>query len=164
MAHPPNYSLGAKWTNHPSLASALIAAYAGFMTVIYHTPLSPDQQRAAGMPTPQPLAMADQVRFSDLDTNNHVNNTVYFEWFERLRIRPARGYPVRVDPLSARDAGARELHRDLPLHQLSQHLLRFGARGLGRPRTAGDVRVYFSTSGTGRLRSVSPARPFETVF
>ena len=57
------------------------------MTVIYHTPLSPDQQRAAGMPTPQPLAMADQVRFSDLDTNNHVNNTVYFEWFERLRIR-----------------------------------------------------------------------------
>ncbi|MGR3510891.1 MAG: acyl-CoA thioesterase [Sulfitobacter sp.] len=57
------------------------------MTVIYHTPLSADQQRAAGLSEPQPLAMADQVRFSDLDTNNHVNNTVYFEWFERLRIR-----------------------------------------------------------------------------
>ncbi len=57
------------------------------MTLAYHTPLSPDQQRAAGLTQPQSLAMADQVRFSDLDTNNHVNNAVYFEWFERLRIR-----------------------------------------------------------------------------
>ncbi len=57
------------------------------MTVLYHTPLNTDQQRAAGLTDPQPLAMADQVRFSDLDTNMHVNNTVYFEWFERLRIR-----------------------------------------------------------------------------
>ncbi len=57
------------------------------MTLIYHTPLDPDQQRRAGVTDPQPLAMADQVRFSDLDTNNHVNNCTYFEWFERLRIR-----------------------------------------------------------------------------
>ena len=57
------------------------------MTIPYHTPLTHDQQIDAGITEPQPLAMADQVRFSDLDTNNHVNNTVYFEWFERLRIR-----------------------------------------------------------------------------
>lgn len=57
------------------------------MTVPYHTPLSADQQRSAGISAPQSLAMADQVRFSDLDTNNHVNNCTYFEWFERLRIR-----------------------------------------------------------------------------
>lgn len=57
------------------------------MTLFYHTPLSADQQRAQGIAVPQPLAMADQVRFSDLDINNHVNNAVYFEWFERLRIR-----------------------------------------------------------------------------
>lgn len=57
------------------------------MTIPYHTPLTRDQQLDAGLAEPQPLAMADQVRFSDLDTNNHVNNTVYFEWFERLRIR-----------------------------------------------------------------------------
>ena len=57
------------------------------MTVPFHTPLSPEQQRSAGINEPQPLAMADQVRFSDLDTNNHVNNCTYFEWFERLRIR-----------------------------------------------------------------------------
>ena len=57
------------------------------MTLAFHTPLSASQQQAAGVTDPQPLAMADQVRFSDLDTNNHVNNTVYFEWLERLRIR-----------------------------------------------------------------------------
>ena len=57
------------------------------MKLVYHTPLTADQQRDAGLTEPQPLAMADQVRFSDLDTNNHVNNCTYFEWFERLRIR-----------------------------------------------------------------------------
>ncbi|WP_339759856.1 thioesterase family protein [uncultured Sulfitobacter sp.] len=57
------------------------------MKLVYHSPLSADQQRDAGLTEPQPLAMADQVRYSDLDTNNHVNNCTYFEWFERLRIR-----------------------------------------------------------------------------
>ncbi len=57
------------------------------MKLLYHTPLDPAQQAAFGITTPQPLAMADQVRFSELDTLNHVNNAVYMEWFERLRIR-----------------------------------------------------------------------------
>jgi acyl-CoA thioester hydrolase len=57
------------------------------MIPAYHTPLSPDQQRALGIETPQPLALADRVRFSELDALNHVNNAVYMEWFERLRIR-----------------------------------------------------------------------------
>lgn len=30
--------------------------------------------------------MADQVRFAELDVLNHVNNAVYFQWFERLRV------------------------------------------------------------------------------
>ena len=57
------------------------------MTLPYHTPLDAAQQRAAGLSDPQPLAMADQVRFSELDVLNHVNNAVYMEWFERLRVR-----------------------------------------------------------------------------
>ena len=57
------------------------------MTLLYHTPLDADQQTALGITTPQQLAMADQVRFSELDVLNHVNNAVYMEWFERLRIR-----------------------------------------------------------------------------
>lgn len=57
------------------------------MTIPFHTPLSRDQQHMLGIAPPQPLAMADQVRFSQIDVLNHVNNVVYIEWFERLRIR-----------------------------------------------------------------------------
>ncbi len=57
------------------------------MTIAYHTPLSPEEQTALGLSAPAPLAMADQVRFGELDVLNHVNNAVYFQWFERLRIK-----------------------------------------------------------------------------
>jgi len=57
------------------------------MHLIYHTPLSPAAQLAFGLTSAQPLAMADRVRFSELDVLNHVNNAVYMEWFERVRVR-----------------------------------------------------------------------------
>lgn len=57
------------------------------MTLLYHTPLEAEAQLAFGLPFPQPLAMADQVRFSELDVLNHVNNAVYMQWFERVRVR-----------------------------------------------------------------------------
>jgi len=57
------------------------------MTLIYNTPLSAAQQVVAGVDPVQPLAIADRVRFSELDPLNHVNNTAYMEWFERLRVR-----------------------------------------------------------------------------
>lgn len=56
------------------------------MTLRYHTPLSPAEQLAAGLPEPQVLAMADKVRYGELDTNNHVNNAAYFSWLETLRV------------------------------------------------------------------------------
>lgn len=57
------------------------------MTLPYHSPLSPRLQSDLGITPPAPLAMADKVRFSELDALNHVNNAVYMHWFERLRIR-----------------------------------------------------------------------------
>ena len=57
------------------------------MTLPYHSPLDDETQLAFGLPKPQPLAMADQVRFSELDVLNHVNNAVYMQWFERVRVR-----------------------------------------------------------------------------
>lgn len=60
----------------------------------YHTPLNADQQARLGIDPPQPLAMADQVRFSELDVLNHVNNAVYMEWFERLRIRYTQDWGI----------------------------------------------------------------------
>ena len=62
------------------------------MALVYNTPLSAAQQVVAGIDPPQPLAMADRVRFSELDVLNHVNNAVYMEWFERLRIRYAQDW------------------------------------------------------------------------
>lgn len=64
------------------------------MSLIYHTPLSAAQQGVAGVDPVQPLAMADRVRFSELDVLNHVNNAVYMEWFERLRVRYAQDWGV----------------------------------------------------------------------
>lgn len=57
------------------------------MNLPYHTPLPQDVQRSLGIDPPAPLAMADRVRFGELDVLNHVNNAVYFQWFESLRVR-----------------------------------------------------------------------------
>ena len=56
------------------------------MALRYHTPLSPAEQMAFGMDRVQPLAMADRVRFAELDVLRHVNNKAYFTWFESLRV------------------------------------------------------------------------------
>jgi len=55
------------------------------MDIRYLTPLSANEQQALGLPEPQPMAIADRVRYSELDVLNHVNNKAYMEWFETLR-------------------------------------------------------------------------------
>lgn len=55
------------------------------MELQYLTPLSAHEQLAFGLDHPQPLALADRVRYSELDVLNHVNNKAYMEWFETLR-------------------------------------------------------------------------------
>ncbi|MEO0936683.1 MAG: thioesterase family protein [Pseudomonadota bacterium] len=74
------------------------------MDLPFHTLLSAAQQRAAGLPTPAPLAIADIVHHDDLDSLDHVNNTRYFAWFERLRIRHMTHYGIGLlnDPASPR--------------------------------------------------------------
>lgn len=64
------------------------------MTLVYNTPLSPAQQAVEGVDPVQPLAMADRVRFSELDPLNHVNNVAYMEWFERLRVRYCKDWGI----------------------------------------------------------------------
>jgi len=55
------------------------------METRYLSPLSAEEQLAHGLAEPQPLAIADRVRYSELDPLNHVNNKAYVEWFETLR-------------------------------------------------------------------------------
>ncbi len=57
------------------------------MELRYLIPLTPEEQRAHGLPEPQPLAIADRVRFSELDPLDHVNNKAYLDWFEAVRVR-----------------------------------------------------------------------------
>ena len=57
------------------------------MPLPYLTPLDADTQRAHGIAAPWPLAIADRVRFSELDPLNHVNNAAYVSWFEGIRVR-----------------------------------------------------------------------------
>lgn len=56
------------------------------MTLRYHVPLEPDEQIAHGVAVPQSLAMADKVRYAELDILQHVNNKSYMGWFETLRV------------------------------------------------------------------------------
>ena len=72
------------------------------MTLPFLTPLSEDQQRAAGISEPGTLAMADQVRFSEIDALNHVNNVAYLVWFESLRVAWFRhiGLTTYEDPVT----------------------------------------------------------------
>ncbi|MGD9864571.1 MAG: acyl-CoA thioesterase [Pseudodonghicola sp.] len=56
------------------------------MELRYHIPLTAEEQLGHGLPHPFPLAIADRVRFSELDTQSHVNNKSYMEWFERARV------------------------------------------------------------------------------
>lgn len=50
------------------------------------TPLTRGDLAAENIPEPWAWGIRDRTRFSELDTLNHVNNAVYFNWFENARI------------------------------------------------------------------------------
>lgn len=56
------------------------------MTMNYLTPLSPQEQRDAGLPEIWPFAIRDKVRFAEIDALNHVNNAAYLAWYENIRV------------------------------------------------------------------------------
>ena len=56
------------------------------MDTRFLTPLSPEEQLSHGLPKAVPMAMADRVRFSEIDILQHVNNKAYLDWFEALRV------------------------------------------------------------------------------
>ncbi|MCD9150028.1 acyl-CoA thioesterase [Pseudophaeobacter flagellatus] len=56
------------------------------MELRYLTPLTAEEQLAQGLDQPKPMALADRVRFSELDILRHVNNKAYLGWFETARV------------------------------------------------------------------------------
>lgn len=57
------------------------------MDIRYHTPLTTGEMARFGCEGTWPYGMADKVHFHELDSLNHVNNVVYFSWFETIRVR-----------------------------------------------------------------------------
>ncbi|MEM1302073.1 MAG: thioesterase family protein [Pseudomonadota bacterium] len=58
------------------------------------TPLSIEQLREEGIPSPWNFGLKDRVRFGELDVLNHVNNAAYLRWLENFRIQYFRDYGV----------------------------------------------------------------------
>ena len=56
--------------------------------------LTIDQLRAADIPAPWSFGRRDWVRSGEIDALGHVNNTVYLQWFETVRV----GYVQALDP------------------------------------------------------------------
>ncbi len=56
------------------------------MDLRFLTPLTPEEQKAQGLDHAKPMALADRVRFSELDILRHVNNKAYLGWFETARV------------------------------------------------------------------------------
>lgn len=56
------------------------------MELKFLTPLSAQEQLHHGLSQAFPLALADRVRFSELDILHHVNNKAYLGWFETARV------------------------------------------------------------------------------
>lgn len=55
-------------------------------------PLLANDLRALGIPEPWAYGRPDNVRFYEIDSLGHVNNTVYLRWFETIRIRWMEDY------------------------------------------------------------------------
>ncbi|MFK7745303.1 MAG: acyl-CoA thioesterase [Roseobacter sp.] len=91
------------------------------MELAYHTPLSDDAQIAQGILSPAPLAMADQVRFSELDVLNHVNNAVYMQWFERVRVKYVQIWGMSRD--LGKGTGPRIVIRSANIHYKQEMLM-----------------------------------------
>ncbi len=53
----------------------------------YHDCLTADEQTAAGVGNTAPFALADRVRFNEIDKLGHVNNAAYMVWYETARVR-----------------------------------------------------------------------------
>ncbi len=87
------------------------------MELRYHTPLSAAEQLAHGLSQAQPLAMADRVRYSEIDMLNHVNNKAYMDWFETLR---TEHFLRRCAPFYAGLPAPRTVLRNADIHYVAE--------------------------------------------
>lgn len=135
----------------------------------YHTPLTADAQAALQIDPIAPYAMADRVRFGELDVLNHVNNAAYMQWFETARVNYLMHFEDRF--YTGADVKPRVVIRSATVHYREEMLLgepyvvtcactAFRTTSLtmqqhiwsgGRPRaTLAVILVLLQPDGTGR--------------
>ncbi len=111
------------------------------MKLPYLTPLGAAEQLALGLRDPQPLALADRVRYSELDLLGHVNNKAYMEWFETLR---TQHFDRFCAPFYAGQEKPRTVLRNADIHYVKEMVA--GASYVATAR----VSAYRTTSYTIR--------------
>jgi acyl-CoA thioester hydrolase len=90
------------------------------MTLRFHALLTPEEQIAQGLSAPQPLAMADKVRYGELDPLNHVNNKSYMGWFESVRVEYFRRFLL---PLYHGQPAPRTVLRNADIHFIKEMVM-----------------------------------------
>ena len=58
------------------------------------SPIGPEELRKLDIRAPWAFGMEDRVRFYELDSLNHVNNTAYLRWFETTRVHYMAEYDI----------------------------------------------------------------------
>lgn len=69
------------------LVTSVTEGYENGMDLPYLSPLTAKQQAQFGLSETWPLALADRVRFAEIDRQNHANNAAYMTWFETARLQ-----------------------------------------------------------------------------
>ncbi|NIZ12229.1 thioesterase family protein [Phaeobacter sp. HF9A] len=90
------------------------------MDARFLTPLNPAEQLSYGLSLPAPMAMADRVRFSEIDLLHHVNNKAYLDWFEALRVQYFNDFFLEHFDL---DALPRHVVRNADIHYIKEMVL-----------------------------------------
>ncbi|MEJ2027123.1 MAG: thioesterase family protein [Limibacillus sp.] len=68
-----------------------------------------------------PSRTHDKLRYNDTDRQGHVNNAVYLQWFESVRVRYAQMYGVLPSPDNG--SGPRIVIRSATIHYRQEMLL-----------------------------------------
>jgi acyl-CoA thioester hydrolase len=103
-----------------------------------------------------PYRLSDNVRFADLDPNNHVNNAVYASYFETGRVSLVKDPAHRLMPKGLAWVLVRlDIHFRSELHWPGQIELGLGVARLGRTSTHFDQVVFSAGVCVASARAVT---------
>lgn len=110
------------------------------------------RDHAVPQPDDFPYRLSDNVRFADLDPNNHVNNAVYASYFESARVTLIRGLvPQGMSWVLAR----LDIHFRSELHWPGTIELGIGLVKLGRTSTHYDQAVFSNGVCVASARAIT---------